>query len=77
MPLAAFLDVLAELISHRLPVDLAGLYGQPTEDRHATNREAEHGEARRHTVRVDVSGGAFQVPALPSRRATAPPRLAR
>ena len=28
-PLAAILDVLAELISHRLPVNLARLYGEP------------------------------------------------
>ena len=67
----ALLEVLAGLISHRAAVDLSRLYGQPTEDRHATNREAEHGEARRHTIRVDVRGRAFQVPTLPSRR-TAP-----
>ena len=64
----ALLEVLAGLISHRAAVDLSRLYGQPTEDRHTTNREAEHGEARRHTIRVDVRGGAFQVPTLPSRR---------
>ena len=29
-PLAAILDVLAELISQRLPVDLAGLYRDPS-----------------------------------------------
>ncbi len=68
--LAAILDVLAELISQRLPVNLAGLYGAPLcqdiEQQGAASL-TEDNAARK--VRVDVRGGAFKVPALPVHQA--------
>jgi len=66
-PLAAILDVLAQLIVHRLPVDLAGLYG-----RRAGHDDAHEGTARlaqkspQRTIRVSVRGRAFDVPAPPA-----------
>ena len=65
-PLQAILDVLAELISHRLPVDLSSLYGKPVAV--GANEPGETGVAddiRGHKVRVAVRGGSFKVPALP------------
>ena len=50
---APILDVLAGLISHRLPVNLAGLYGYPTGAR-CEHRAAQSDNKRRHKVRVEV-----------------------
>jgi acyl transferase domain-containing protein/3-hydroxymyristoyl/3-hydroxydecanoyl-(acyl carrier protein) dehydratase len=69
-PLAAIVDVLAGLITHRLPVDLASLYGHSTGRHVELQGSAQRTESeRRHKVRVDVRGGAFKVPPLPVRRA--------
>jgi acyl transferase domain-containing protein/3-hydroxymyristoyl/3-hydroxydecanoyl-(acyl carrier protein) dehydratase len=70
-PLAAILDVIAQLIGQRLPVDLASLFGEPA-DRAGLRGETDRLglEARRREVHVDVRGKAFQLPALPSHRAT-------
>ena len=70
-PLTAIFDVLAQVIVHRRPVDLASLYGQ--RERHVGARESSAPGAdaiRPHEVRVEVRSRAFAVHALPSRRAT-------
>ena len=43
-PLAAILDVLAELICHRLPVNLAGLYREPVTSRAGVSDPQQDGE---------------------------------
>ena len=68
--LAAVLDVLAELISHRLPVNLAGLYRDSASEATQDEVAADFADdTRRRKVRVDVRGGPFKVPAVPARRA--------
>jgi acyl transferase domain-containing protein/3-hydroxymyristoyl/3-hydroxydecanoyl-(acyl carrier protein) dehydratase len=57
----AVLEVLADCIAHRLPVDLASLYGG--DDR----RPSDAGLRPQATVRVDVGPAEFRVPPLPSR----------
>jgi acyl transferase domain-containing protein/3-hydroxymyristoyl/3-hydroxydecanoyl-(acyl carrier protein) dehydratase len=63
---SALLDVLAALVSHRLPVNLAGLYGDTTDHVHTP---AESDNNRRHKIRVDVRGAGVKVPAPPARPA--------
>ncbi len=69
-PVAAIMEVLAGLISRRLPVNLAGLYGDDGKRHGGRESQSEIMEKdRKHRVRVDVRGGAFKVPALPVPRA--------
>jgi 3-hydroxymyristoyl/3-hydroxydecanoyl-(acyl carrier protein) dehydratase/malonyl CoA-acyl carrier protein transacylase len=60
-PFTAVLDVLAESIASRLPVDLSGLYGGQGE------RAPTAGGGPEPTVRVDVELADFRVPPLPCR----------
>ena len=64
-PFAAVLEVLADCIAHRVPVDLSRLYG---DDEAATARAAV--SRPQPTIRVDVGPGEFRVPPLPSRPET-------
>jgi malonyl CoA-acyl carrier protein transacylase/3-hydroxymyristoyl/3-hydroxydecanoyl-(acyl carrier protein) dehydratase len=57
----AVLEVLADRIAHRLPVDLASLYGSDEV------RPSDAGLRPQATVRVDVGPADFRVPPLPSR----------
>jgi acyl transferase domain-containing protein/3-hydroxymyristoyl/3-hydroxydecanoyl-(acyl carrier protein) dehydratase len=63
-PLANILDVLGELIAHRVPVDLTSLYGQ---DDGQIGSIVRSDDDERRNLRILVRGRAFQVPALPSR----------
>jgi acyl transferase domain-containing protein/3-hydroxymyristoyl/3-hydroxydecanoyl-(acyl carrier protein) dehydratase len=72
-PSGTILGVLAELIAHRVPVDLAALYGRPMSvDRPRAPAVSSHGRTEEQTVRVAVRGCSFRVPAPPS-RAVRPP----
>ncbi len=68
--LTTILDVLAELIIHRLPVNLAGLYGDRggghAEEVSMVKRTETNGRPK---FRVEVRGEAFNFPAVPARQA--------
>jgi acyl transferase domain-containing protein/3-hydroxymyristoyl/3-hydroxydecanoyl-(acyl carrier protein) dehydratase len=71
-PFVAIIDVLAELVAHRVPVDLAKLYSD------AVGRDLDEpgiDDARHRKVRVDVRARAFKVPALPARRKSSAPSI--
>ncbi len=68
-PLGAVLELLGHCIAERVPVDLGPLYRGPAsggpED---TSALPDHDRTVRRTIRIDVRGQPFQVPALPSSR---------
>jgi len=72
-PLGAIMEALGELIAHRVPVELAGLYGRRSGHYRSPEAAASTSDqARRRTVRVEVCGRSFRAPALPSRPAAPP-----
>jgi acyl transferase domain-containing protein/3-hydroxymyristoyl/3-hydroxydecanoyl-(acyl carrier protein) dehydratase len=69
-PMIAILDVLAQLIDHRMPVNLADLYGRHSSDGAELDRTSALAETpRRPTIRVDVRAKSFAIPAMPRPRA--------
>ena len=65
-PLTGVLDVLGRLIAERVPVNLASLYGRVAEKESLPTRSSQPNPASRSTIRVEVRGGGFRVPAVPS-----------
>jgi acyl transferase domain-containing protein/3-hydroxymyristoyl/3-hydroxydecanoyl-(acyl carrier protein) dehydratase len=66
-PLLAILEVLGRLIAERLPVDLGGLYGREPSRESSMQQSSRQERSDRATVRVQVRGSRFPVPAVPSR----------
>ena len=65
-PLMAILNVLGQSIAERVPVDLTGLYGSRTGPEVPIAADATSTSRNRHTIRIEVRGSGFQVPALPT-----------
>ena len=65
-PLTGVLDVLGRLIAERVPVNLASLYGRVAEKESLLTRSSQPNPASRSTIRVEVRGAGFRVPAVPS-----------
>jgi 3-hydroxymyristoyl/3-hydroxydecanoyl-(acyl carrier protein) dehydratase len=68
-PLGGILDVLATLISSRVPVDLGRLYREPAEEGGQSLPDTVAGDdPRARKIRVAVRAKTFEVPAIPIRR---------
>ncbi len=66
-PLSAILEVVAEMIAHRVPVKLAGLYGRSSgHDQPPTAVASSAGDRRRRTIRIEAPGRSFRVPKPPA-----------
>jgi acyl transferase domain-containing protein/3-hydroxymyristoyl/3-hydroxydecanoyl-(acyl carrier protein) dehydratase len=65
-PIAAILDVLGRLIAEGVPVDVAGFCGREMSEDPGAAAVPESKVPSRSTVRVEVRGASFRVPALPA-----------